>query len=48
MLLGLQFATPGKAISIEVIDVVRIKAGKYFEHWGITTLPELLAQLSKQ
>lgn len=34
-------------ISIEVIDIVRIKDGKYFEHWGINTLPVLIAQLSK-
>jgi predicted ester cyclase len=35
----------GREISIEVIDMVRVKDGKYFEHWGITTLPELLANL---
>lgn len=35
----------GRVISIEVIDMVRIKDGKYIEHWGITTLPELLATL---
>ncbi|MGK9126200.1 ester cyclase [Olivibacter sp. SA151] len=37
----------GKKVSIEVIDIVRVKDGKYVEHWGITTLPELLAALSK-
>ncbi|MEH6307062.1 ester cyclase [Olivibacter sp. CPCC 100613] len=37
----------GKKVSIEVIDMVRVKDGKYVEHWGITTLPELLATLSK-
>jgi predicted ester cyclase len=37
----------GKAVSIEVIDMVRVKDGKYFEHWGITTLPELLATLAQ-
>ena len=35
----------GKMISIDVIDIVRVKDGKYVEHWGITTLPELLALL---
>jgi predicted ester cyclase len=35
----------GKAVSIEVIDMVRVKYGKYVEHWGITTLSELLATL---
>jgi predicted ester cyclase len=37
----------GRVISIDVIDMVRIKDGKYFEHWGITTLPELLATLAQ-
>jgi predicted ester cyclase len=37
----------GKAVSIEVIDIVRVKDGKYVEHWGITTLPELLAKLAQ-
>jgi predicted ester cyclase len=37
----------GRVISIEVIDIVRVKDGKYFEHWGITTLPEVLATLAQ-
>lgn len=37
----------GRVISIEVIDIVRIKDGKYTEHWGITTLSELLATLAQ-
>jgi predicted ester cyclase len=37
----------GRSISIEVIDMVRVKNGKYVEHWGITTLPELLGTLAK-
>lgn len=35
----------GRAVNIDVIDIVRVKDGKYFEHWGITSLPEVLAQL---
>lgn len=35
----------GRAVNIDVIDIVRIKDGKYFEHWGITSLPEVLSQL---
>lgn len=35
----------GKTISIEVIDIVRVKDGKYLEHWGITSLTDVLAQL---
>ncbi|RYD84989.1 MAG: ester cyclase, partial [Sphingobacteriales bacterium] len=37
----------GRSISIEVIDMVKVKNGKYVEHWGITTLPELLGTLGK-
>lgn len=37
----------GRLISIEVIDMVRVKDGKYLEHWGITTLPGLLAKLAQ-
>lgn len=36
-----------KRVQIEVIDMVRLQNGKYMEHWGITTLPELLKNLSK-
>lgn len=35
-------------ITIDVIDIVRLKDGKYVEHWGINTLPLLIAQLSKK
>jgi predicted ester cyclase len=37
----------GKAVRIEVIDIVRVRGGRYIEHWGITTLPELLATLAQ-
>ena len=36
----------GRVISIEVIDIIRVRDGKYAEHWGITTLPEILAVLA--
>jgi len=36
-----------KTVTIQVIDIVRVKEGKYFEHWGITSLPELLATLAR-
>lgn len=32
-------------VRIDVIDIVRIENGKYAEHWGINTLPALLASL---
>ncbi|KUJ60051.1 ester cyclase [Flavobacteriaceae bacterium CRH] len=34
-----------KKITIEVIDIVKIKDGKYSEHWGINTLPSVLQHL---
>jgi predicted ester cyclase len=35
----------GKKVSIDVIDIVKIKKSKYIEHWGINTLPIVLTQL---
>lgn len=34
-----------RAVSIDVIDIVRIKNGRYAEHWGVNTLPAVLASL---
>src|SRR5262245_48799727 len=38
-------APTNKRIEIEVIDIVRVKDGRHVEHWGINTLPAVLAQL---
>jgi steroid delta-isomerase-like uncharacterized protein len=35
----------GKTVAIDVIDIVRLKDGRYVEHWGVNTLPTVLAQL---
>jgi predicted ester cyclase len=35
----------GRDIAISVIDIVRLEDGRYAEHWGVNTLPALLAQL---
>ena len=35
----------GKPVAIQVIDIVRLREGRYLEHWGINTLPVVLAQL---
>jgi predicted ester cyclase len=35
----------GKAVAIEVIDIVRLRDGQYLEHWGINTLTVVLDQL---
>ncbi|SFK29006.1 ester cyclase [Rhodanobacter glycinis] len=42
-LLGI--APTGNAISIDVIDVVRVRDGRYIEHWGINSLSSVLAGL---
>lgn len=33
-------------LRIEVIDIVRVRNGQYAEHWGINTLPAVLAALT--
>lgn len=38
----------GKPIRIDVIDIVRVENGRYAEHWGINTLPAVLADLQRQ
>lgn len=35
----------GRVVSIDVIDIVRIRDGQYAEHWGINSLPSVLATL---
>lgn len=37
----------GQEVSINVIDIVRVEDGKYAEHWGVNTLPAVLAELQK-
>ncbi|MBZ5857728.1 ester cyclase [Flavihumibacter profundi] len=37
-----------KKIRIDVIDIVRLRDGKYFEHWGLNTLQTVIAELKKQ
>ena len=38
-------APTGKSVAIDVIDIVRIADGRYAEHWGVNTLPSVLAAL---
>jgi predicted ester cyclase len=40
-------APTGQKVTINVIDIVTIKNGRYFEHWGINTLSAVIAQLSR-
>ena len=37
----------GRPVSIEVMDMVRLRNGKYYEHWGINTLASVVQQLTK-
>lgn len=37
----------GRDVAIAVIDIVRVRDGKYAEHWGLNTLSNVLAALSK-
>ena len=34
-----------RAVTIDVIDIVRVKDGRYAEHWGVNTLASVVAQL---
>jgi predicted ester cyclase len=40
-------AATGLPVTIDVMDMVRIREGKYYEHWGVNTLQAVLAQLAK-
>lgn len=42
-LLGIE--PTGRAVSIDVIDIVRVVDGRYVEHWGINSLSSVLARL---
>ena len=37
-----------RSVAIEVIDIVRVANGRYVEHWGVSTLPAVLASLRAQ
>jgi predicted ester cyclase len=42
-LLGI--APTGKEVAIDVIDIVRLRDGRYVEHWGLNTLAAVMADL---
>jgi len=44
---GTLFGIPatGRAVAIAVIDIVRVANGQYAEHWGVNSLPTVLAEL---
>ena len=35
----------GNQVKIDVIDIVRLKYGRYIEHWGINNLASIIAEL---
>jgi predicted ester cyclase len=37
----------GKKISIEVMELVKIKDGRYLEYWGLNSLQHVIAELKK-
>jgi predicted ester cyclase len=36
-----------RSVAIEVTDIVRVKDGRYIEHWGSNNLPSVVADLKK-
>jgi predicted ester cyclase len=36
----------GKKVIINVIDIIRLRQGKYVEHWGMSNLSDVIAELS--
>lgn len=41
-------APTGKAITFPVIDIIRLRDGKYIEHWGIRDTYSVLRQLTTE
>jgi len=35
-----------KKVTIKVVDIIRLKDGKYIEHWGMSNLVEIVNELS--
>ena len=36
----------GKKVVIEVIDIIKLRDGKYVDHWAISNIPSVVAELS--
>jgi predicted ester cyclase len=37
-----------KKVVIEVMEMIRLRDGKYVEHWGMSNLPEIMTAISSQ
>jgi predicted ester cyclase len=35
-----------KKVTINIIDIIRLKEGKYVEHWGMSNLSDVIAEIS--
>ena len=35
----------GRRVAIQIIDIVRVREGRYVEHWGSTNLPSVVVEL---
>jgi steroid delta-isomerase-like uncharacterized protein len=35
----------GRKISVQVMDTARARGGRFYEHWGLVDVPELMTQL---
>ncbi|WP_176083844.1 ester cyclase [Martelella sp. HB161492] len=40
-------AATGREVAISVIDIVRVRDGRYIEHWGVNTLGAVIAALKQ-
>ncbi|HEY8938099.1 MAG TPA: ester cyclase [Cyclobacteriaceae bacterium] len=40
-------APSNKRVVIKVIDIIRLRDGKYIEHWGLSNFAEVLAEIAK-
>jgi steroid delta-isomerase-like uncharacterized protein len=38
----------GKQVTIKVTDIIKLRNGKYIEHWGLSNLAEVLQQLGEK
>jgi predicted ester cyclase len=39
-------AASNKKVVIDVIEIIRLRDGKYVEHWGISNLPDVMAAIA--
>jgi predicted ester cyclase len=41
-------APSNKKVVINVIDIIRLRDGKYAEHWGMSNLSEIIVEIAKE